>query len=115
MENVKQLHEKKSVHDIVVKGKILHFELVSKPGHLDVIYWTEVEHEIPFIGQKIKHKEVVFQECVQLKWYERAIGIKAESKVLKVINGYKKFVAQVEEADQRGEALLKKLESIQDR
>ena len=110
MENVKQLHETKSPHDIVVKGNILHFELHTKPDHTDVIYWCIREMETPF--GNLKHKDVVFNKCIQVKWWQKLFGVTEEKLVKKTILEYKKFVAEIEAADRRGEELLKKLADL---
>lgn len=113
MENVVPLHDKKSKFDFTHKGELVRFEIVPAHGHMDIMYFIEKEIDHPFTGSKMKHRERLFHRCVELKWYEKIVGMTYEKKILKEVRKYRKFVAEVEAAEKLGQDISEALEKAE--
>lgn len=110
MENVKQLHETKSPHDLVIKGKVFHFKLLSKRDHSDIIYYIMHEFKSP-IGD-LQQMQVIYEECVHVKWWHKFFNIREEKLVEYAIKRAKTFIEETANADKRGEDLLRRIAEL---
>lgn len=95
-----------SPHDIKIKdGQVLHFELraVHNHNHFDVVYFIEKTVSTPFGEKEIQ--DVTFQQCIELKWWEKLIGKTIDDKVLEAVAYYKKFVADVQAREDQAQKI----------
>ena len=97
-----------SPHDIKIKdGQILKFELRPAHGHFDVVYFVERTIKTPFGEKEIK--EATFTQCIELKWWEKLIGKTIDDKVMEAVTYYKKFVADVQAAEEEAEKITQRV------
>lgn len=93
-----------SPHDIRIKdGQILRFSLRPAHGHFDVIYYVERTVNTPFGEKEIQ--DITYNQCIELKWWEKLIGRTIDDKVLQTVAYYKKFVADVQEAEDQAQRI----------